>query len=118
VGTVTRPSKKLRDARPHEYIGITVRALRDECRTSLQEVQGTKDIATVVMPASFVGAVAQWLDMSHQNRERDHMPVTEHAHAVRIAEAYWRLADFNAAGVVDRTDRRLSLVKKGDTDHA
>ena len=112
------PSKKLRDARPHEYLAVTVRALRDECRTSLQEVQGTDDIATVVVPASFVGAVAQWLDMSHVNLEREHMPQTEQQHALRIAEAYWRLADFNGNGVVDRTDRRLTAVKKGDTDHA
>jgi hypothetical protein len=111
--------RRLRDTRPVEYLNKVAFDLRQACRTSLQEVQGTDDVAVVVVPAAFVGAIAQWMDTSHVNLDRENMPKTEMAHALRAAEAWFRLADFESNGVVSRPDKRKSdTTKKGDTDHA
>lgn len=112
------PSRKLRDARPVEYLNLAHADMRAQCREALKEVDGTDSFAVVLVPAAFVGAVAQWLDTSHRNTERDQVPVTEMKHALRIAEAWWRLADFDGNGVVSRPDKRLKTVKAGSADHA
>lgn len=115
---MSAPSKKLRDARPVEYLNLSHADMRAQCREALKEVDGTYAGATVLVPAAFVGAIAQWLDMSHVNTERDQMPVTEMKHALRIAEAWWRLADFDGNGVVARPDQRRAKAKTGSSDHA
>lgn len=110
--------KKLRASRPVDYCNTIAAMMRADCRAAVHEITSTTEVATVEVPAAFVGAVAQWLDTSHRNTERDQMPVTEHAHAVRIAEAWGRLANFNGEGVVVPYSARARATRKAKTDHA
>lgn len=113
-----RERKKMRAARPIEYLNHTIAAMRADCRAAVEEVRSTRDRAVLEVPAAMVGALIQWLDTSHTNTERQGMPVTEQRHALRIADAYWSYADWNAEGVVVPFDYRPPAAKKASSEHA